>query len=679
MKNLIIQKKTIKFFLVFFFIFFTFAFNQRSAFAADVSVSATVPDSVPPSVPILIEPADESSLADNTPTFRWYEATDNLALSNYVFYLNEAVLYAGIPLINTDNSYYTLEYDSLNGIYSLTPKAILVDASYSWKIAAVDYANLSSSSDIWNFRIDTLTPSFVLKKIGDIDVNISAADVGSVSTSPIIIFGSDATANEPTLVALGEANSSVKLTVTIPDDLSQTFTTSIDGNGNYSLKLGILPRDTDIRLDFIITDGVGHVSVLEKVYIRIALQYWPTATSTITLTPTSILSPSVSSSPILTKTISPSLTTKPSLTSTLSPTFTPTATPTSTGIIPIIPPREIIHEVGDELVEAMPEATASYIRDFLSSKLWQNLSLLFALLLIIAFYLLSFLILLSKFFYMISWPLIKKIAILLFPSFSKASKNLVFEYRDTLASPLTKVVLLGQDDQVIDFAITNLNGNFDDLSYPVDKKWRLKVEDDNFYYPIGDEKPSQLEYWQFYQNQLIGDDYYGQAILIPTLRAAGQDKLPFFERLRISVLYLLDYPFWFLLIFWLFSLIFALRYPSIYNDIALIFHSFMLLFKIYLFLKKKLKLVLVANLLDGQQLSENLVLSFFDQDSQLSRSMVIPFDFSKSKQIEHSFKKITLTAFSKNFALEKDNLVVGSQEIVLNEKEEVPIQIKRAL
>lgn len=678
MKNLSIQIKKNNIFSFFFFLAALFFSVKSTVLAQNVSINAVVPDFVPPSAPILIEPSDGALLSDSTPSFKWYESTDNISMSHYVFYKDGSILFNNIPLVATDNSYYVLAYDALNGIYTLTPKNVLSDGAHTWKITAVDYANLSTSSDTWDFTIDTLVPSFVLKKIGDVDVSISAANVGSVPSDPIIIFGSDATANEPTLIAIGEANSSVKLTVTIPDDPLQTFTTSIDGNGNYSLKLGILPRDTDIRLDFIITDGASHVSVLEKVYIRIALQYWPTATLTSTPTPSASATNSQSPSPSSTKTISPSFTTKPSTTLTI--TLTPTTTVAPTGIIPIIPPREIIHEVGDELVEAMPESTASYIRTFLTSRLWQQLSLLFALLIIVIFYLTSFLILISKFASTLSWSLVKKIMVLLFPTFFKAQKNLVFEHRDTLASPLAKVILVGESDQVLDFSITNLDGNFDDFNYPADEKWRLKVDDPNFYYPIGDEKPSQLEFWQFYQNQLMGDGYYGQAILIPTLRAAGQDKLPFFERLRIFVLYLLDYPFWFLIIFWLFSLIFALRYPSIYNNLALALHSFMLLFRIYSLFKNNKKLIVDAKFSDGQQFSDNLVLSFFDQNSQTSLSMVAPFEFSKSKQIEHSFKKISLTAFSKNFALEKNNVVVGNQEIILEEKaEEISIQIVRVL
>ena len=668
-----ILRKKFKLFSVIFFLILAF-FSSVSFASADVSIRATVPDLIAPSSPILIAPDDGSLLTDNTPSFRWFESTDNVALSHYALYLNDVLYYNNIPKTDTENSSYILDYDELNGSYSLTPKQGIADNSYTWRIDAVDYANLRSSSDTWDFRIDTLAPSFILKKIGDTDVNISAGDAGSVPGGSILIFTNDPTANEPTLIAIGEANSSVFLTVTIPDDPTQNFTGSIDGNGNYELKLGILPRDTDIRLDFIITDQAGHVSVLEGVYFRISLQYWPTSTPSPTPSSTSTVTPSVSLSTTLSPTRTPSI--SPTKKVSVEPSVS--KSPTPTGIVPIIPPKEIIHEVSDELIETLPDSTASYIRNFLTSTLWKNLSLVFILLIILLFYLFSFLILISKFFSSFSTLLVKKILVLLFPSFFKAKKHLVFEYKDTLASPLVKVELLGEDGQLLDFAITNLDGNFDDFSSALPKQWKLRIKDANFYYPIGDERPKQLNFLQFYQNQLINEDYHGQAILIPTLRAAGQEKLPFFENLRIFILYLLDYPLWFLITCLLISLIFAMRYQSIYNTIALFIYIFILLYKFILLFRKKSKLTIEAKMQDGQQLSDNLILSFFGISDAQSYSMVMPFDFSKSKEIVIPFGEIELTAFAKRFALTFNNLIVDKQNITLSKnKEEISLQIKR--
>lgn len=672
MKSLMIYKSKLRVIFRFLFLALIFFLSGTKVLAADVAVSASIPDTQAPSVPILIAPSDGALLSDNTPSFSWHEATDNVALSHYALYLNSSLVYNNIPLITTDNSSYTLQYDALNGTYTLTPKNALSDRAYTWNIVAVDYANLSTSSDVWDFTIDTLVPTFVLQKIGDTDVNISAGNPGSVPSEPIIIFKNDATANEPILIAEGEANSEVKLTVTIPDDTTQTFTQQINASGDYELKLGIMPRGKDIRLDFIITDPVSHVSVLEKVYFRIELQYWPTSTPTPT---PSALTPTPSISPIL----STSVTTKPSTSVTREPSIS--VSPQPTGIIPIIPPKEIVHEISDELLETLPESTADQLKAFLRSAFWLNLAPLVGLLVFLSFYFFSFLLLLSKFFGDLSLILLKKMFFLLFPTFTSAKKNLVFEYQETVASPLVKVELLDQNKQVIDFAITNLQGNFADfeLAKQANKQWFLKVNDPNFYYPIGDAKPAQLAFYHFYQGQEFNqENYHGQAVLIPTLRAAGQDKLPFFERMRIFVLYLLNYPWWFLILCFLFNLVFLMRYFSLPGVVAGLFYGVILVFKMISLYMNQKTLVVTTQLDNQQQFNGNLVFSFSPENKNLAQSMVLPFEFSKSKSIKHNFSQASLTAFAKNFALIKDDKLIDGQEMSFSRsQEEVMISIKK--
>ncbi len=668
------NKVKLLFFSLFLLVVLLFA-NLTPVSAADITISARIPDSQAPSSPILIEPSDGALLSDNTPSFSWYESIDNVGMSHYVFYLNGSIVYNNIPLVGTENSYYTLIYDSINGIYTLTPKNALSDRSYTWNIIAFDYAGLSSFSDVWDFTIDTLAPSFRLTKIGDTAVNISAGNTGSVPSSPVIIFKDDATANEPTLIAYGEVGSEVKLTVSIPGDATQVFHKTIDTDGYYELKLGILPRNTDIKLDFIITDKVGHISVLEKVYFRIELQYWPTTTptptATLTSSPTPTPTPTISTSPTPTQPISPTL----SATVTVKPSIS--VSPTPTGIIPIVPPKEIIHEISDEITEVLPKSTADQIRAFLGSEFWLNLAPLVGLLFVLSFYLFAFFLLLTKFMRDFSFSLLKKLSLILFPNIFKATKNLVFEYGKTIASSLVKVELLDRNQQVLDFTITNLRGNFNDFNFP--NEWFFRVKDSNFYYPIGDQKPNQLDFWHFYQGQEFNqENYHGQGILIPTLQAAGQEKLPFIERMRIFVLYLLEYPWWFLVLMLLFTLIFVLRYGGTCNLLSLVFYVLILLTKLINVFQQQKSLILIANQGVEQKFTDNLIVSIFDLVQKNAISLVASFDFSKTLPIKHNFKQIAVTGFAKNFAMEKEGLIITKQNFNLSKKiEEISLQIKK--
>lgn len=640
--------------------------------AADVSITATIPDTQAPSVPILIAPTDGALLSDSTPTFQWYESTDNLSLSHYVFYLDGNASYGNIPLLATENSNYTLTYDSLNGIYSLTPKNALSDANHTWRVAAVDYANLSSSSDTWDFQIDTLTPSFILTKIGDVDTSISAANSSSVPDSPVLIFQNDATANEPTLLATGEANSTVKLTVTIPGDAVQTFTTTINAEGFYELKLGILPRDTDIRLDFVITDLAGHVSVLEGVYFRITLQYWPTPTTTGTPSPSMSISPepSITTTPTTTGTLSRSPT--PSIS--LSP--SPTATPS--GLVPIIPPREIIHEGVDEAIDLLPEETGEAIRAFLTSSFWKRLSVWFNALLLLLFYVIGFILLLSKFIPALSWTILKRVSALLVPHIQTPTAHLVYEYRSTTPSPLVKIELLDEQNQVLDVQISNRLGNFTHFATDYLRQWRLRVQDSNFYYPIGDEPLAQVSFWQFYQGQVFDHEHYqSQPILIPTLQAAGQERLPWFERVRIAYLYLLEYPHWFAIVLLVLSLIFAIRYPSWWNYGVLGFYGCMWAWKWFTQSKHNRSFRAHARL--GEQLfTGNVVLSMFATNPAVARALVLPFTLAESQLINHDFAVAELTCLSRGLTISHQKQQVLNQSVIFTGKnQKIDLQISK--
>ncbi len=640
--------------------------------AADVTITATIPDTEAPSVPILIAPADGALLSDSTPTFQWYESTDNLNLSHYVFYLDGDASYGNIPLIATETSTYTLTYDSLNGIYSLTPKNTISDASHTWRVVAVDYANLSSSSDTWDFRIDTLTPSFTLTKIGDVSTNISAANPSSVPDSPVLIFQNDATANEPTLLAAGEANSTVKLTVTIPGDDTQTFTTTINAEGLYELKLGILPRDTDIRLDFVITDLAGHVSVLEGVYFRITLQYWPTPTSTITPSPSMSVSPTLSVTGV--PTISGTLTRSPTPSISLSP--SPTATPS--GLVPIIPPREIIHEGVDEAIDLLPEETGQAIRAFLTSSFWRSLSIWFNALLLLLFYSIGFVLLLSKFITTFSGVLLKRIVALLFPHIHPPTDHLVYEHRSTNPSPLVKVELVDEQNQVLDVQISNRLGNFAPFATDYLRQWRLRVQDSNFYFPIGDEPPKSLSFWQFYQGQVFDHEHYqSQPILIPTLQAAGQERLPWLERVRIAYLYLLEYPHWFAILLLILSLIFAIRYPSWWNYLVVGFYGCMWAWKLLMQSKLNRSFMIHARL--GEQLfTGNLVLSMYATNPTVARSLILPCMLAESKLISHDFEVAALTCVSKGLTVHHQKQPAIDHNVIFTGKnQKIDLQINK--
>jgi hypothetical protein len=280
---------------VFFALFFSslFVFNHSAnaltiegpgpTYSQTPKVTLSVVDNVNPTTPILIAPSNNSYLTNATPTFIWEESTDDRGISKYQFYLNGSLVYDNLPTGNAETSNYIYSHDILNGEYNLQLKNALSDGSYTWKVRVYDINGNFTDSATWSFVVDTLAPNFVITAIGDATTSISAQDTSTVPSSPIELDN-----NEPLIVATGEANSTVEVTVTIPGDPTQYYTTTIDANGDWELQLGVFERGEVITLDFIITDQAGLVSVINDVQFivkKIVIVIPPTQSPSPTPTP----------------------------------------------------------------------------------------------------------------------------------------------------------------------------------------------------------------------------------------------------------------------------------------------------------------------------------------------------------------------------------------------------------
>lgn len=227
----------------------------------DITISATVPDRIAPSTPILIAPENNSLLQNSKPSFVWQESEDNIGVTDYELWLDGELLFSEIPTTPTDNSQYKLTYDPITGYFTLTPKQNISNGSHTWKIRALDARDNHADSATWMFKIDTQAPNFIITKIEDKEVSISAFDLDTIPKEP-----HELTANQPLITGIGESGSSVQATIRGEGITTSTIKFKIT-DGKWSWQLGVLPRDTIIYLDFIITDEAGNVSILKNVPI----------------------------------------------------------------------------------------------------------------------------------------------------------------------------------------------------------------------------------------------------------------------------------------------------------------------------------------------------------------------------------------------------------------------------
>ncbi len=230
-------------------------------------VTAGVHDRDAPSTPILIAPANESIVVTSTPTFIWKESTDNFAIQKYELILDGITSFTPIPLSDAITSDFTLTFSQTTREYTLVPKNGLTEGLHSWKIVAYDIHNNQTSSVTWTFTIDTRAPVFIVTNIDTQVVTISAQDLSTVPQKPIVI-----TTVEPILKGTGEALSTVRLTVSFQGGAETVYTFTITADGTWEQQLDLIPRDTIVYLDFLITDRAGNMSALEDIPLIIYSQ-----------------------------------------------------------------------------------------------------------------------------------------------------------------------------------------------------------------------------------------------------------------------------------------------------------------------------------------------------------------------------------------------------------------------
>lgn len=307
-------------------------------------------DEIPPSTPILIAPANNSTITDPTPSFIWQESTDEKKMGHYKLYLNGSIYFDNIPLTPTDNSQYTLTKSGNQ--YTLTPKNNLSDGNYTWKIRAVDAAGNYKDSATWSFKLDSTAPTFVITTIGEKTVSISAQDLSTLPNPYLEI-----TTNEPVVAGTSEANSTILLLVEIPDQSNENYTIPVNGSGQWSITLPIYPREKIITLNFTITDPAGNVTILNGVKFLIKQQFiFATPTISPFPSPTSPAQPG-----------EPTTTPEPGQPE-------PSATPVpvqpiplpsiALPAIPVAPPREILTNILNTIIpKAVTEAIPQVVEE----------------------------------------------------------------------------------------------------------------------------------------------------------------------------------------------------------------------------------------------------------------------------------------------------------------------------
>jgi hypothetical protein len=531
-----------------------------------VIVSATVPTNIAPSTPILISPPNNSYVTTNLVTFVWEGSTDRYGIQEYELYLDGNRYFDGIPTSATDNSQYTLTYNSSEHEYTLVVKVPISEGTHTWKIRAEDTQGAFADSATWTFTLDSQAPSFVITAIGDQTVSISAQDLSTVPVTPIELDN-----NEPLLQGTGEANSTVQLTVTIPGDPTQNFTFTVDTNGSWSQQLGILPRDTIITLDFVITDSAGNISILSGVrfLIRQEVIIFPPPSASPSPTPIPSASPGPGEP-------SPSPTTEPS----------PQASPLPPLIaIPITPPREIVYNIIQETYELLPEPLKALVATVPPETLEaiKNLGPISTALVVAAIPVLTTAAVATQFGARFSIELLARIlqALGLIPS--GKPRGFVFDSRTHKGIPFALLTITSITDNqnqpfdintvdlhslpLMETVVSDVDGVYKGVDLPPGK-YQIDVRHQEFRFPTARTRPPYLTLRDYYKGEvfeILSEKDAELLFLIPMDAIEESGKRTWQNRVRVFLAYLSRFSALLILPLFVLSGILTLLFPSVWN------------------------------------------------------------------------------------------------------------------
>jgi hypothetical protein len=527
---------------------------------AQQHVTVTIPVNTPPSIPILISPENNSYVNTTTVTFVWQAATDQYGISEYELHLDGSLYFDNIPTTSTSNSQYTLVYDSNADTYTLTVVVPLTEGTHTWKIRAVDVQNAGTDSVTWSFTIDSLAPSFIITEIGGVAVSISAQDISTVPTTPIELEN-----NEPLLIGTGEPNSTVNVTVTIPGDPTQVYVFTINPDGTWSLQLGILPRDTVITLDFVITDLAGNVSVLSGVQFIITQDV--------------IVFPPASASP--------------------SPGTSPTPTPSAPLIaIPLTPPREAVYNLLQELLERLPAPLQAIVASLPPGTLEtiRNLGPVSTALVVAAIPLLTTAAIATQFGARFSLEILARIlqALGLIPS--GKPRGFVFDSRTHKGIPFALLTITSVDvsgtpgeDNVVDFShtplietvVSDVEGVYKGVELPLGK-YQIDVRHQEYRFPTARPRPPYLTTHDYYRGEefeIASEKDAELLFLIPMDAIEETGKRTWKNQVRVSLAYLSRFGAMLILPLFVVSGILTLLFPSIWNWLVFGTYAVMVAYK----------------------------------------------------------------------------------------------------
>lgn len=547
-----------------------------------VSFHAIVKDYLPPTQPVIQSP-QQNDLLSQRPVFIWEASTDINGVAKYVIYLNEEVVFDNIPTSSSSNYSFDLNYNESSSLYTLTPKSLISDNEYTLKIEAVDASGNNIFSEMVFFTLDTMSPDFLINKIGEKTFNISAK-TKNLPTEPLVFEE-----NNLLLEALTEIGSVVSFSVKDESgkilEQKNNFTVNLNP---YQVNLGLLPRDEVLNLNFTIVDKVGNTTYLNGLQILIESDKLEIPYSTQEASLLDKASKELSE-------------------------------------VPLLPAREFVKNIGRRISDAIPEDVKRVAREVTlntvkatteTAKKMAPVAVPVTTIATSGLSLLSFLGQLGQLSGNVGLQALQTLGLVKV----KRKKGFVFDYSTRQPIPFALLTIQGQGANVSfkETLVTDVYGFYHGVKLPPGK-YKITVEKEGYEFPIDKKHLDAISANEYYLGEgfLVSSNHEIQSFAIPMLPVGKKIKANFRQRVKTFFKnFNLGNKYFFRAMF-IFSLIMTTYFPNKLNIFFMLFYFGMFIFKFLQFLKIPIITGVVTDD-KGKPLSDVLVRINFNDNNDLA-------------------------------------------------------------
>jgi len=208
------------------------------------------PSAGEPDTPVLIAPANNSTISSRAPSFIFNPALCSIRTSHYQLWIDGA---KNLDHINAATTTIVVQ-----------PAASLSDGTHTWSIQAIGSNGVSRNSATWSFTLDTTAPLILINQVAGQTAGLSSLDLSPWQKE--VSFST--TDRYPVITGQGEAGAFISISL-IGNKATTTVNTTIGLDRQFTLQSNISLPPERYTVSVSSSDPAGNNTALPSFFLDI--------------------------------------------------------------------------------------------------------------------------------------------------------------------------------------------------------------------------------------------------------------------------------------------------------------------------------------------------------------------------------------------------------------------------